>query len=232
MIEAPKAVARPERAVAAAPDAKARELYGNTATAYGYQKNKRDGALMSSGADWKNSGQSSFNKSSPMKNKNAAIDNGVDTREKKYAQLQSSVFGGGYMDGERVDYDREAKRNAFGSTADWKTEAGMAKPVNAGSTRTDTFRQRQKQLASSVLEQTDNMHHAPITKKAVDMDNVGHSNPAKAKGRKTDAEFKQRVGGFEPIRKDYEGYNAGNAKQSNLKSAFDVDRPATASRRT
>ena len=54
MIEAPKAVARPERAVAAAPDAKARELYGNTATAWGYNKNKRDGALMSSGADWKN----------------------------------------------------------------------------------------------------------------------------------------------------------------------------------
>lgn len=174
MIEAPKAIARPERAVAAAPDAKARELYGNTATAYGYQKNKRDGALMSSGADWKNTGQTAFNKSSPMKNKNAGIDNGVDTREKKYAQLQSSVFGGGYMEGEKVEFDREAKKNAFGSAADWKTEAGMAKPINAGSTRTDTFRQRQKQLASSVLEQTDNMHHAPISKKAVDIDNAGH----------------------------------------------------------
>ena len=56
MIEAPKAVARPERAAQAAPDAKARELYGNSATAYGYNKNKRDGALMSSGADWKNTG--------------------------------------------------------------------------------------------------------------------------------------------------------------------------------
>ena len=48
----------------------------------------------------------------------------------------------------------------------------MAKPMNAGSTNVDTFRQRQKQLASSVLEQSDQMHHAPITKKAIDIDNV------------------------------------------------------------
>jgi len=86
MIEAPKEIARPERPVAQAPDAKARELYGNTATAYGYNKNKRDGALMSSGADWRNSSQSATNKANPTKGKNA--DTGaVNTREKKYAQL-------------------------------------------------------------------------------------------------------------------------------------------------
>lgn len=83
-----------------------------------------------------------MNKSSPMKGKNA--DTGVNTREKKYQQLQSSVFGGGYIDGAPVEYDRDAKKNAFGSAADWKTEAGMAKPVNAGSSKVDTFRQRQK----------------------------------------------------------------------------------------
>lgn len=54
MIEAPKEIARPERPVADARDAKAREVYGNSATAYGYNKNKRDGALMSAGADWTN----------------------------------------------------------------------------------------------------------------------------------------------------------------------------------
>ena len=137
------------------------------------------------------------------------------------------MFGGGYLDGQQVEYDREAKRNAFGSTADWKTEAGMAKPVNAGSTNVDTFRQRQKQLHSSVLEQTDYTHHAPISKKPVDMDNVGHNSRVQAKGRKTDAEFKQRVQGFEPVRRDYEGYNASSAKQSNLSSAFDNARPQT-----
>ena len=106
MIQAPKEIARPERPVAQADDAKARELYGNTATAYGYNKAKRDGALMSSGADWKNTQQQSINRASPMKGKNQGGD--VNSREVKYKQLQSSVFGGGYLDGEQVDYDRDA----------------------------------------------------------------------------------------------------------------------------
>lgn len=138
MIEAPKAIARPERPVADARDAKAREVYGNSATAYGFNKNKRDGALMSAGADWTNSQQSSVNKASPTKGRNQ--DNGNNTRDKKYAQLQSSVFGGGYLDKEKPDYDRDAQRNVMGSAADWKTSAGMAKPINAGSTNVDTFR--------------------------------------------------------------------------------------------
>jgi len=70
MIAAPKKLHRPERPAADARDAKAREVHGNSATAYGYNKNKRDGALMSAGADWTNSGQSSVNKSSPLKGKN------------------------------------------------------------------------------------------------------------------------------------------------------------------
>ena len=82
-------------------------------------------------------------------------DRGMRSRDKKYQQLQSSVFGGGYMEGAPVDFDRDAKSHAFGSSADWKTQGGMAKPVNAGSTNVDTFRQRQKQLASTVLEQSD-----------------------------------------------------------------------------
>jgi len=52
------------------------------------------------------------------------------------------VFGGGYQDAAPIEYDREAKRNAFGSAADWKTEAGMAKPVNRGTTKVDTFGKR------------------------------------------------------------------------------------------
>ena len=83
MIEAPKAIARPERPVADARDAKAREVYGNSATAYGYNKNKRDGALMSAGADWTNSQQSSVNKASESKGRNQ--DKGDSTRDKKYA---------------------------------------------------------------------------------------------------------------------------------------------------
>jgi len=80
------------------------------------------------------------------------------------------------MDGAPVQYDRDAPRNAFGSNADWKTEAGRQKPNNAGSTNVDTFRQRQKQLGSSVLPQTDQQAHAPLNKKAMDMDNYGHDS--------------------------------------------------------
>ena len=56
------------------------------------------------------------------------------------------------------------------------------------------------------------MHHAPINKRAVDLDNAGHDHRVRPGGRKTGDEFKQRVQGFEPVRKDYEGYNAGNQK--------------------
>ena len=233
MIAKPKELFRPEQKKPGAPDAKARELYGATADAYGFNKGKRDGALMSANGDWKNSQQKSFNSgSSPMKGRNAVNDDGVDTRQKKYQQLQSSVFGGGYLDGQQPDYDKEAKRNAFGSTADWKTEAGMAKPVNAGSTRTDTYRQKQKQLGSSVFEQTDYQEYAPINKKPIDIDNVGHDSRVQAKGRKTDNEFKQRVQGFEPHRRDQEGYDARAKKQGNMASSFfDAPRPATAQRR-
>jgi hypothetical protein len=56
-----------------------------------------------------------------------------------YQQLQSSVFGGGYEDNAPVNFDREAGRAGFGSAADWKTTAGMAKPNNVGPSKTDTF---------------------------------------------------------------------------------------------
>lgn len=56
----------------------------------------------------------------------------------------------------------------------------------------------------------------PITKKAIDLDNVGHNSRVQAKGRKTDDEFKQRVQGFEKSKASYEGYNANAQMHSNL----------------
>ena len=82
MIEAPKELYRPERKDAEACSAKAKELYGKTADVYGYTKGKKDGALMTSGADWKNTGMQSTNKASPVKGKNN--DNGMGTRDRKY----------------------------------------------------------------------------------------------------------------------------------------------------
>jgi len=65
-----------------APTAKAKELYGATADVYGFQKGKKDGALMTSGADWRNSNQQATNKASPVKGKNK--ESGLESRDRKY----------------------------------------------------------------------------------------------------------------------------------------------------
>ena len=80
----------------------------------------------------------------------------------------------------------------------------MAKPVNVGPTRADTFLQRQKQLASSVLEQTDYTGYMPMKKSPIDLDNFGHEHTHAAKGRKTTDDFKARSHAYEPVKKDYD----------------------------
>jgi hypothetical protein len=60
-----------------------------------------------------------------------------------------------------------------------------------------------------------------MKKKPLDMDNWGHTNPAAAKGRKCDSDFKHTVSGQEPMKKDYEGYTAKGAKSQLLSSALD-----------
>lgn len=42
--------------------------------------------------------------------------------------MQSSVFGGGYVDQEPIKHDREVFKSTYGSNADWKT--GNQKPKN------------------------------------------------------------------------------------------------------
>ena len=98
------------------------------------------------------------------------MDNGTNHKDKKYQNLQSSVFG----DSEQPAYNKEAARKAaFASNSDWKAEGGMAKPMNKGSTNVDTFGKRQQQLSSQVFEQTDYQGYAPLSKKKVDLDNLG-----------------------------------------------------------
>ena len=53
------------------------------------------------------------------------------------------------------------------------------------------------------------------------MNNFGHTTGVAAKGRKTDDEFKARNRGFEPVKKDYSGYNAKDNKKQFLQSVFD-----------
>lgn len=93
----------------------------------------------------------------------------------------------------------------------------------------DTYGKKQAQLSSQVFEQTDYSGYAPISKKKIDIDNVGHKSKGVAKGKKTDDVFKAGSKGYEPVKKDYSGYSASNAKQANLGSALDSQfRPASA----
>jgi hypothetical protein len=121
---------------------KARELYGESVDKFGVNMNKKDGALMSAGADWKNTQVDSSNMASPMKKKN--MESGNDRKDRKYGELSSDVFG----TGEHKDFDRNAPKNQFGSDANWSAQGGYKKPVNVGSTKVDTYQQRQNQLAS------------------------------------------------------------------------------------
>ena len=87
MIEKPKEIFRPERPATAAAENKAREVHGNSANAYGYNKGKRDGQLMSATGDWKNAASKINNSgNSPMKNRNNR-DGDVDARGKKHQNL-------------------------------------------------------------------------------------------------------------------------------------------------
>ena len=63
-------------------DLKARELHGASAQKYGVNANKRDGALMCAGGDWKNTQQQATNTASPQKKMNT--ENGLNRKDKKY----------------------------------------------------------------------------------------------------------------------------------------------------
>ena len=130
------------------------------------------------------------------------------------------------MEGAPVEFDREAAKAGFGSAADWKTQGGMAKPVNVGPTRgADTYLQKQKQLTSSVLEQTDYYQYLPMKKKQEDMNNFGHVHKPKAQGLKQDSEFANRDARFEKSNANYDPKEMVN---KTLGSVF--DKPVTVSK--
>lgn len=125
---------------------KAAELHGASALAYGTGP-KKDGALMSTGTDWRNSQVQTTNMASPQKGAN--MDKGTNHKDKKYQNLQSTAFG----DSDRPAYNKDASAKiAFASNSDWKTEAGHARPINKGASKVDTFGKRQQQLSSQVFE--------------------------------------------------------------------------------
>lgn len=87
----------------------------------------------------------------------------LDSKERKYQNLQSSVFGGGYVEQEPIQVDREAQRVKYATGADWKDEA-TKKIVNNGISRCDPFKSKQRELNSNIFEQTDYFEYLPLSK--------------------------------------------------------------------
>jgi hypothetical protein len=83
--------------------------------------NKRDGALIAQNVDWKNANQK------PIDAEKSQLNSGnLDSKDRKYQNLQSSVFGGGYVEEAPIEVDRDVKKAAFTSSADWKDQAAKS----------------------------------------------------------------------------------------------------------
>lgn len=100
---------------------------------------------MAQNVDWRNPYVRAIEGSSPKKTP-------LDSKAMKHQNLQSSVFGGGYEDQEPV-VDYSQPKIMFGSNADWMTQAGHSNYQNK-TREMDTYKMKQSQLASSVIEQT------------------------------------------------------------------------------
>lgn len=218
---------------ASADERKMKELYGENAVK---SAARGDGALMTSVADWRNPQQTYTNKKddvNPSLGPSATNDvQRVSRKERKQKQLQSNVLT-------HADDDMRAARDAawdnstaprlaMGSNASWNAQAGFSKPANAG--KVDAYQMRKNQLTSNVLEQTDYSQFTPMTKKAVDMNNLGHKPDGPLGSPKKKAQNKD-LGSASgnwlntdtkgQISKDYSNYNQKNMRQSELQSSLD-----------
>jgi len=62
--------------------------------------------------------------------------------------MQSSVFGGGYVDKQPLYIDNSVQKSIMGSTAHWVNENAFVKPNNVSEPE-DAFRQRQNYIYNS-----------------------------------------------------------------------------------
>ena len=145
---------------------------------------------------------------------NAELDR--DTRNKKQGQLGSS-FGLGDNEPRAQPTWNKTEQLVNPSTG-WNSSNNASSTQNKG--KIDPFKQRQNQLASGVFEQTDHSAHIPITKHDI------NTNDFQAQKIKTDgARPKTDINHFD--RKNDKKHDYRDAKQSNLRSAFDEGREYT-----
>lgn len=189
-----EATREPQFDNAAAEERKARELYGNSAYApIGKEKN-RQFLPAQVGMD-----------AQPDRN----------TKNKKVAQLVSNVFG---LDDEET-IAKKAQWNPseklVSNVTGWSSQDNMKKTTNAGGV--DAYRQKQNQLLSNVLEQTDYSAFEPMSKKQINTNDF-NKVPEKMTPKKpiTDINYERE--------REKRVHDPKTAKQSQLVSAFDKPR--------
>lgn len=100
---------------------------------------------------------------------NAQIDR--DTKNKKASQLASNVLGNEDPEiaAERAKWNKDADKLISNATG-WSSQDNMKKTTNFG--RVDPYRQKQNQLYSNVLPQSDYSAYEPITKKEINTNDL------------------------------------------------------------
>lgn len=117
---------------------------------------------------------------------------GLDCADRKHQNLQSSIFGGGYVEKEPIQVDKKNPKIAFATNADWKTQAALQHPQNTAENAA-AYRKRQCELESKQvnLEQTNFDDHLPTSKFAAANREVQLvTDPPVAKGLATADDFK------------------------------------------
>ena len=129
---------------------------------YGLHANRKDGALMASTVDWRDVHNRAIENSGPL------VESAhLDSKDRKYQNLQSSIFGGGYIAKDPILCDRTHKKSTFTSHVDWtdtSTHQKVYKNDASESDTVDSFKLKQKCLSSQVLDQTDHSKHLPPAK--------------------------------------------------------------------
>lgn len=127
---------------------------------------------MANSADWRNPHQTYTN--SPTKATNKGGPANFNAMDRKFGNLQSKVPLGEEVqkNSDKLNYNPNAGKAAFGTSADWSHQAASAK-LNNVYTKVDTYKKRQEQLSSQVFDLNEEYnHHAPLRKATIDVNNM------------------------------------------------------------
>lgn len=107
---------------------------------------------------------------SPLKKSNtdAYLTPQLNAKDRKYINLESQVVLGDNVKiraSEKPEYNPNLGKAAFGTQADWSTQAASTK-LNNKFGKVDTYKKRQEQLSSKLFETPDEYkQYIPLNKK-------------------------------------------------------------------